>query len=743
MVVEQCIGTSVPRKEGWDKVTGAARYVDDIVFPGMLFGATIRSTIARGRIEKIHYGAGIPWDEFTIVTAADIPGDNSTRMFVGEQPVLAESRVNHPEEPIVLIAHADKDMVRKARGAITIDYVEDQPIFTIEESLSGSPVIWGENNVFKTIRIEKGDVEAARAQADLVVEGTYFTGASEQLYIENNGMIGHFDKDEGVTVWGSMQCPYYVHPALCDVFKLPKEKVRVIQADTGGGFGGKEDYPTIIAAHACLLAMKSGKHVKLVYDREEDMAATTKRHPSRTVHKTGLTRDGKIVFMDVDFVVDGGAYMTLTPVVLSRGSIHAAGPYRCENTRIVGRAVATNTPPHGAYRGFGNPQSFFALERHMEKVAKAVGLSGEELRRRNYLKDGDKTATGQIINDRVDMDELMQQAFDACDYHARKERFAKENAGNPVKRGMGFAAFYHGSGFTGGGEKYLASIAGVEGTEDGNVRVLAASTEIGQGAKTIFSQIVADTLGLPYDMIEVARPDTHDVPNSGPTVASRTCMVVGKLISTAALALKQSLVQEMGMSEAYTPQEFADACRRYVKEKGSARRYAQYQQPAHIQWSDETYKGDAYATYGWAIYVAQVAVDTRTYEAKVEDFVALQEVGKVLHPLMAEGQVQGGVAQGIGFALSENIVWKNGRMINNQLTNYIIPTAMDVPVIRTLFAEKAYTGGPGGAKGVGELPINGPAPAILNAIEDAIGVSITTIPATPEILMKEMEAAGV
>ncbi len=742
-MVEQCVGTSVPRKEGWEKVTGQARYVDDIVFPGMLHGATIRSTISRGRIESIHYDGDIPWDEFTIVTAEDIPGENSTKMFVGDQPVLARDRVNHPEEPIVLIAHPDKDLVRKARNLVRIEYTREQPCLTIEDSLSQAPLIWGEDNIFKTINIEKGDLEAARSEADLVVEGEYFTGASEQLYIENNGMIGSYCPDEGVTVWGSMQCPYYVHPALCAVFDLPKKKVRIIQTETGGGFGGKEDYPTIIAAHAALLAMKSGQPVKLVYDREEDMAATTKRHPSRTIIKTGLKKDGSLVFMEIDFALDGGAYMTLSPVVLSRGSIHAAGPYRCDHIRILGRAVATNYAPHGAYRGFGNPQSFFALERHMEKAAKAVGMSSEEFRRHNFFRDGDRTATGQIVADRVDMNQLMDQALEAADYHRKQKQFQSENEGNPIKRGMGIAAFFHGSGFTGGGEKKLASIAGVEGTAEGKVRVLAASTEIGQGARTIFSQIAADALGLPYDMIEVAQPDTHDVPNSGPTVASRTCMVVGKLIQTASLALKQALIQEADMEEEYTPESFAQACRDLVAKNGVLRRYAQYEQPAHIVWSDETYRGDAYDCYGWAIYVADVSLDTRTFEARVHDFVALQEVGKVVHPIMAEGQVQGGVAQGIGYALYENVVYQDGRMINNQMTNYIMPTAADLPVIRVLFAEQPYTGGPQGAKGVGELPIDGPAPAILNAIEAAVGVPVNQIPATPEILMKELEAVGV
>lgn len=737
------MGTSVPRKEGWEKVTGRARYVDDIVLPDMIHGATIRSTIARGKIEKISFEGDIPWDEFTIVTADDIPGENSTKLFVGEQPVLAKDRVNHPEEPIVLIAHPDKNMLRRARNHVRIEYIEETPCLTIEDSLNKAPVVWGEDNIFKTIRINKGDIAQGESVAEIVVEGEYFTGASEQLYIENNGMIGEYDPKTGVTVTGSMQCPYYVHPALCAIFALPKDEVRVIQADTGGGFGGKEDYPTMIAAHACLLAMKAKRPVKLIYDREEDMVATTKRHPSRTKIRSGHRKDGSLVFIDVDFALDGGAYMTLSPVVLSRGSIHAAGPYRCDNVRILGRAVATNYPPHGAYRGFGNPQSFFALERHMERAARQCGVDPVEFRRHNFLREADLTATKQIVQDRVDMSELLDQALEAADFHAKRERFAKENEGNPVKRGMGLAAFFHGSGFTGGGEKKMASIAGVEGTAEGKVSVLAASTEIGQGAKTIFSQIVADALELPYDMIEVARPDTHDVPNSGPTVASRTCMVVGKLVQTAALALKQSLVQEMGLEETYTAEEFAEAIKGYVKEHGKLRRYAQYEQPANIDWSDETYVGDAYGAYGWAIYVADVSFDTRTYEARVHDFVALQEVGKVIHPIMAEGQVQGGVAQGIGYALYENVVYNKGRMMNGQMTNYIMPTAPDLPVIRVLFAEKPYACGPQGAKGVGELPINGPAPAVINALENATGVGVNQIPATPEILMKEMEAAGV
>ena len=270
------------------------------------------------------------------------------------------------------------------------------------------------------------------------------------------------NESDGVTVWGSLQCPYYVHKALVHLFGLPEEKIRVVQTETGGGFGGKEEYPSMIAGHAALLAWKSGKPVKIIYDRAEDMVATTKRHPSRTSHRTAVTRDGKLIAMDIDFAIDGGAYETLSRVVLSRGTIHAAGPYSCPNVRIRSRAVATNVPPHGAFRGFGAPQSVFALERHLDRVAEVIGLVPDELRRRNFIQHGQTIAVGQVIREQVDMDRLMDRAFELSDYYAKRERFQAENSHSAIKRGMGFASFLHGAGFTGSGEEYLASEAAVE-----------------------------------------------------------------------------------------------------------------------------------------------------------------------------------------------------------------------------------------------------------------------------------------
>ena len=732
------IGQSVPRREARAKVTGRARYVDDLSMPGMLHGVTVRSPIPRGLIRDVLYSPDIPWDEFTVVTAADIPGRNVVALIEQDQPYLADGRINHAEEPILLLAHRDPSLLEEARRGITFDIDPLPAVYSIEDSLSRREIVWGADNVFKTYLVTRGDVDAAFEQPDtIVVEGDYETGAQEQLYIEPNGMLALARGEGGVTVWGSMQCPYYVHHALTTLFDLPGEKVRVVQMETGGGFGGKEEYPSIIAGHAALLSWKSGRPVKMVYDRAEDMAATTKRHPSKTHHRTAVSKDGRLLALDIDFVIDGGAYATLSPVVLSRGTIHAAGPYVCPNVRIQGRAVATSAPPHGAFRGFGAPQSLFALERHMDRVAAAVNLAPDELRRRNFIETGDTSAVGQVMRDPIDMRGLLDRALELSGYHAKRSDFEAANPARVVKKGIGFAAFLHGAGFTGSGEDHLASVVTVEATRDGRIRVLTSSTEIGQGTNTVFAQIAADALGIAIERVDVVQPDTSLVPNSGPTVASRTCMVVGKLVESAALALLETL-RGAGIDTG----DVAAACREYISRFGALRGSAQYQAPPGLLWDDERYQGDAYGTYGWAVYVAEVSVDALTCEIQVDDFVAVQEVGRVINPVLATGQIEGGVAQGIGWALFEHVAWREGRMANAQMTNYIIPTSMDLPPIRVVFEERPYAHGPGGAKGIGELPMDGPAPAIANAVAHATGLDVTRVPIAPEALLSLMERAG-
>ena len=734
------VGASVPRKEGVDKLLGRACYVDDMEREGMWYGATLRSTIPRGVIRSISFDRNVNWSEFSIVTAGDVPGENQIHLIIADQPCLADGKVNHCEEPIVLLAHADKRTLREAVKAVKIEYDPLPAIFTIEESERQEVIVWGADNLLKSFQLEKGEVDAVWARAAHIVEGEYRTGAQEHLYIENNGMIAEYDAERGVTVWGSLQCPYYVFKSLKSVFDLKEDKVRVIQTETGGAFGGKEDYPSIIACHAALLAMKSGHPVKMVYDRMEDLAATTKRHPSRVRHRTALDSDGKLLAIDIELATNGGAYATLSSTVLSRATLHSTGPYLCPNVRVRARSWATNMVPYGAFRGFGAPQAIFAMERHMDEIAAAIGMDPIELRRRNFLHEGDMNATEQVMREPVILDRLLDRALQESDYYAKRERFAGENGTSPVKRGLGIAAFYHGSGFTGSGEVVLNSLAGVDATPDGTVRVLVSNTEFGQGTNTILTQVAAEALGIDYDRVTMAPPDTAQVPNSGPTVASRTSMVVGRLVERASLQLVAMLREHAGLSEKYTTEEFFAACERLREAKGEVLSTCRYEAPPGIKWDDQKYQGEAYPAYAWAVQVAQVAVDTVTYSAEVEEFWSVQEVGRVLHPVLAAGQIEGGIAQGIGYALYEKVIWQEGRMANNQMTNYIMPTAEDIPPIHVSFEEIPFRHGAFGAKGIGELPHDGPAPAILNAIRDATGVAFNTIPLLPEDLFAGMAA---
>jgi len=696
----RAVGRNVLRKEGADKVTGVARYIDDLSFPGMLYGRTVRSTIVRGEIGTI----ALTFDTagFTVVDHRDIPGRNVVALIDDDQPCLAAHDIHHFAEPILLLAHADRETLANAQVQVT--YREQPAIFDPEAS----------PKTFKAITIDKGDLEEGFAVADLVVEGEYRTGHQEQLYIETNGVIAVPGVDGAITVYGSMQCPYYVHRALKVLLGLPDEKVRVVQTETGGGFGGKEEYPSMIAGHAALLARKSGRPVKLIYDRVEDMIATTKRHPAIVRHRTGLRRDGRLTAMAGDVVLDGGAYATLSAVVLSRGLIHASGPYRCDNIRIRGRATMTNTPPNGAFRGFGAPQTQFAIEVHMDRVAAELGIDPVRIREINALRPGDRTATGQKLGKDCSALTVLRAAVKRTDFTRRRQKLAGSN------RGLGLSLFFHGSGFTGGGEIKLASRASLALTEKG-VNILVGSTEIGQGTRTMLAQIVADAMGLPYDAVDVNAADTGVVPDSGPTVASRTCMVVGRILQRCAEEMRARLGK-------LKPRD-------YLRRHGPLTITKAYERPSEMAWSDDTYRGDAYGSYGWACDVVEIELDRDTCEARPVAFTSVHEIGRAIHPMLAIGQIEGGSAQGLGYALIEEVVMRDGRMANASLTNYIIPTTLDTPPIDVVILENPYPHGPFGAKGVGEMPIDGPAPAVINALRHA-GVDLSEIPATPEKILR-------
>ncbi len=435
------------------KLTGQACYVDDLSMPGMLHGATIRSSIPRGVIREVHFEPGVPWDEFTVVSAADIPGRNLIALIYEDQPCLASGQVNHLHEPVLLIAHENKDLLRKARSLVRIEYDPLPAVFDIDESLRKDAVIWGEDNVFKSYSLDKGDVDRIWAEAAFVVEGEYSTGAQEQLYIEPNGMVASADSESGVTVWGSLQCPFYVHKALCALFGLPSDKVRVVQQETGGAFGGKEEYPSIIAGHAALLAWKSGRPVKLIYDREEDMAATTKRHPSRTRHRTALARDGRLLAMEIEFVIDGGAYATLSSVVLSRGTIHCSWSLPMRQRSHTEYSGGDEHAPSWRLPGFWCAAvDLCARTAHGQGGAYSRADTGR-VPASQSTPDGRNDRNGPNHHARDgSRSSATQGAVDAADYDERLKRFAKENERSTRKRGIGFSTFFHGAGFTGSGE---------------------------------------------------------------------------------------------------------------------------------------------------------------------------------------------------------------------------------------------------------------------------------------------------
>jgi CO/xanthine dehydrogenase Mo-binding subunit len=703
-----------PRREGPAKLTGKAKYADDLVFPGAWYGATIRSTEPHARLLGFDFDDVFDWKRVVVVTADDIPGENVVSLIDDDQPALVAigGEIRHHAEPLLLLAAADQATLREAKRHVT---ARTEPLPAVFDPLQST-------QEFAHFQVGRGDVEAALAAADLVIEGEYRVGHQEQLYIENQAMIGVPREDGGISVHGSLQCPYYIHKALKRALGLSDTQAVVVQSETGGGFGGKEEYPSMIALHAALLAKKCGKPVRMIYDRHEDISATTKRHPAIMRHRTGVTRDGRLVAQDIEVVMDGGAYCTLTPVVLSRGVLHAAGPYRCENVRIRGRAMATNTPPNGAFRGFGAPQTEFAAEMQVNRIAEALNISPLDLRRRWVYREGDITPTGQVLRESVGGIDVLEAA--AADVNLDESlRTARANDGR-MATGIGLALAWHGAGFTGSGEVQLASVASLELTDAGRIRILTASTEMGQGTKTIFPQLVSEALGVEYDEVEIAPQDTSFVPDSGPTVASRTAMVVGGLLIKAAGRLRLQV-------EERTARPFAESYR----EVGPMRVDEQFEPYAGVAFDDETYTGDAYPAYGWACAVVRVEVDLDTGEVAVRDCVSADEIGRVIHPVLAEGQVEGGTLQAIGYATIEEIKLQDGRYLNDRLATYLIPTALDAPPIRSILVSKPFSGSPHGAKGVGELPMDVAAPAVVAAIHDATGAWIPDLPATPERIL--------
>ena len=725
------IGIGVPRFDGLDKVTGRALYVDDLRPDGCLYGATVRSERARARILGIERDPDFDWTDIVLVTADDIPGENVIALIIDDQPALARGIIQHVTEPVALVAAPDRDRALEAARHVRVITEDLEPLLDAAVAERHPIRIYGTDNVFARVEVHRSDALSADATGTVTGptvyfhDGVYHVGHQEQAYIEPQGMIAVPRDDGGMTIIGSMQCPYYVVKALKRL--LGHDQINVVQAVTGGGFGGKEEYPSMVAAHASLLAWKTGRPVKLIYRRDEDLRATTKRHPATVRIRSLTAADGSLLRWDADVLVDGGAYATLSKVVLSRAVLHLTGPYRCPEVHLVGRVVATNTPPNGAFRGFGAPQAQFAVERHMDRVARMMGFDPIEFRRRNLYRDGDVTATGQVLRDTGGL-AVLEAALDASN-NPLPPRVSHPGGSSSrrLRHGRGLALVFHGCGFTGNGESWLKGRVDLELRGD-CVHVLTASTDIGQGTETIFPQIVGAELGLPLDRVVMEPHDTGAVPDSGPTVASRTCMVVGGVAQQAARRLREALQAETGLQSG----DF-DTLLAARSAAVPLRVESEYEGDPNLQWDDVHYQGDAYPTYGWSCAIVDLDVDTDTGEVLYRRFVSATDVGRAINPLLVEGQLEGGALQALGYATCEEVVVdERGCMRNDRLTNYIIPTAADAPEMITRVVEIPYAGGPFGAKGIGEIPMDGPAAAVAQAIENAVGVSLRQLPMTPE-----------
>lgn len=760
------VGQGIVRLDGDEKVKGQAQYADDVPVPDTWYGEVVRSPVAHGRLRGLRFDPAFEFNRVCVVTPEDIPGKNIVDLMGQDMPFIAHDMIQYRGEPVALVAAPTRALAREAAAHIVPDIEPLPALLTLRDVIR--KYLAGDKDLHEQAAqtIVKGSVAAGFAEADHIVEGEYWAGHQEQLYIEPQGMIAIPEEDGGVFIQGSLQCPYYIAPELIVTLKLPLEKIRVKQTAVGGAFGGKEEFPTLIAGYCALLALKSRKPVKIIYDRHQDILYTTKRHPVWTRQRTGVKKDGTITAMQVDFVLDGGAYTTLSPVVLYRGILHTTLGYRCPNVFVDGHVFRTNTFPNGAFRGFGAPQAIWGLESHMDEVAAAIGMEPEVFRLKNALHVGDTTGTGQVIAEPMGTPDVLEKTLALSKFADKRKQNSRGRPRDGKYRGIGLSFFGHGSGFTGDGESRLKSKAALdlEYVENGRagVNIRISSTEMGQGTMTIMPQIAADGLRIHIDQVRCPFPDTRYVPDSGPTVASRTAMVVGGTVFGAAEKLRRALEEFASTAlfngervelddDRFTGQlsgvsrSFQDVATAYLKQNGPLRVYNQFKLPDSIKWNQKTFEGDSYPSYSWGCNVAEVEIDELTLELTVKKVSAYFDIGRLINPVLAMGQVEGGLVQALGYAVMEKMEIKDGLYDASRMQTYVVPTALDIPELDIHFIEYPYGHAAPGAKGVGEMPMDGLAPAIANAVVGALGVRINDLPITPEKLLKaiaERRATG-
>ena len=704
------ISKSVVRKDHAPKITGTSIYVDDYANTGVLTGRFLRSKTARARIVSVTVPELPPG--YFYVDKDDVPGVNKVHIVMDDTPVFAQDTVEYIGEPIAMVVGPDVRQVEAILAGIRVEYEELEPVLDLRRA----------DTVFFDYEYGRGDLEKAFAEADQVFTEEFSTGYQDQTYLETQGMMAEPEPDGRMFVHGSLQCVYYVHTALMQALGCGPEDVHVLQDVTGGGFGGKEDFPSILGCQVAVAAKKAGAPVRCVFSRREDLEFTPKRHPSLCTYRAAV-KDGRVTAMDIEVLFNAGAYTTLSAVVLQRGVICASGVYNIEHLHVHGKALKTNTVPSGAYRGFGAPQTFFAVEMFMDHIAKDLGEDSLEFKERHLVKQGDKTSTSGIYHFPVPLPDMIEEVSAACDFRRKHKEYARLQTGR-FRRGIGMSLYFHGAGFTGSGERdIIKAVCRLAKHADGTVEILAANGEIGQGLRTTFPKIVAKELGLPLEKVRFEHPDTARVPDSGPTVASRSLMIVGELLRRCAVRLREAWIdgEEQMVEEHFKEPDFM------------------------IPFYLDKFQGDAYPTYAWGVNAIEVEVDTYTGLTKILGAYGSFDVGTPMDEGIVMGQMEGGFLQGIGYASMESMDYDSrGRIRNNSFSDYLIPTAADVPNLTCMLHVEKYPDGPYGAKGAGELPLVGAPGAYVEAMEQALGGSVRLrhAPFTPEDTMKVIAKEG-
>ena len=748
------LGGSHARPDALAKVTGQTRYVGDIALPGMLHAAVAAADVSSARVGSVDTSRAleIPGVE-AVMTAQDVPGANLIGVIFPDQPLLVEDRVRMVGDRFAVVAARSPEAAWRSATAVSAQLEPLAGVHDPVEALkAGADAVHDSGNLVHTFRVERGDIKKAEARATVVVEAEYRIGGQEHAYLEPQACLA-IPEAGRVTVLASCQCPFYIQQGVARVLGLPLSAVRVEQAPTGGAFGGKEDYPSEPAACAALLAWRTRRPVRLLYPREHDLQATTKRHAMRVHHRWGADRAGRLRFAEVDVLLDAGAYAGLSTVVAERANASAIGPYDVAAVRVRTRVAYTNNLFGGAFRGFGAPQVTWAHEATMDRLARELGLHPVELRRRNVLGERRRvTSTGQRLPAPVMAKACLEKAVAA----SSAEQPARALPPGRWLHGTGTALVLYGCNLHHGGQHLDRSSAVVILQADGSAVVRVGLTEMGQGNLVAAQTVAATALGIDPVKVEVWQPDTTTVADSGPTVASRGAHASGLAILEAVRRLRRRLDPVAAELLGCEPSQVmlgGDAARVFgepeqtiameqVVQEMVRRRIETiatgWYRSRRRRFDPATGLGSPYEFYAMACHVARVAVDPDLGLVRVEHVAAAHDVGKVLHRDALEGQIQGGIVQAMGWALTEELKLSRGRLLNPGFTDYLIPTSDDAPAISIALLEDAPGSGPFGSKGIGEPSFIPTAAAIRNAVCDAIGAEVDRLPLTPPVIVEAL-----